>query len=116
MVRIFDLLQCFVELNCEAVSAIVIAIQMITNYCKKLKYRRKIVLVTDARGDLDGEDVPQIVEKLTSDGIELVVVSVKVYLVTGKQLTGGRGVDFDDTEYGFKEEDKDPQKVCEACQ
>lgn len=23
----------------------------------------------------------------------------------------GRGVDFDDPEYGFKEEDKDPQKV-----
>ena len=23
----------------------------------------------------------------------------------------GRGVDFDDSEYGFKEEDKDPQKV-----
>ena len=22
-----------------------------------------------------------------------------------------RGVDFDDAEYGFKEEDKDPQKV-----
>lgn len=23
-----------------------------------------------------------------------------------------RGVDFDDPEYGFKEEDKDPVKVC----
>lgn len=27
------------------------------------------------------------------------------------QLTVGRGVDFDDPEYGFKEEDKDEGKV-----
>ena len=62
-------------------SAIVVAIQMIMNYSKKLKYRRKIVLVTDARGNLDGEDISLITEKLTSDGIELVVVSVLLYQV-----------------------------------
>ncbi|KAL9101014.1 MAG: hypothetical protein Q9163_003680 [Psora crenata] len=79
----------------DAVSAVVVAIQMISTYCKKLKYRRKIVLVTDGRGSLDGEDIPQITEKLKSDGIELVVI----------------GVDFDDPDYGFKEEDKDLDKA-----
>ncbi|KAL9009221.1 MAG: hypothetical protein Q9173_005733 [Seirophora scorigena] len=81
----------------NAISAIIIAIQMITKHCKKLKYKRKIVLVTDGRGALeeDPDSVSEITKKITEDAMELVVV----------------GVDFDDPEYGFKEEDKDPQKV-----
>ncbi|KAL9042396.1 MAG: hypothetical protein Q9214_003794, partial [Letrouitia sp. 1 TL-2023] len=82
--------------NGDAISAIVIAIQMITKYCKKLKYKRKIVLVTDGRGSLDADEssISEITRKITQDGIELVIV----------------GVDFDDLEYGFKEEAKDVQK------
>jgi len=30
-------------------------------------------------------------------------------------LTSSSGVDFDDPEYGFKEEDKDPRKVRGPC-
>lgn len=30
-------------------------------------------------------------------------------------LTSSSGVDFDDPEYGFKEEDKDPLKVNSPC-
>ncbi|KAL8914366.1 MAG: hypothetical protein Q9171_000996 [Xanthocarpia ochracea] len=83
--------------NGDAISAIVIAIQMITKYCKKLKYKRKIVLVTDGRGPLDADpdSVKEITNKIKQDNMELVIV----------------GVDFDDAEYGFKEEDKSPQKV-----
>lgn len=58
----------------SAISAIVIAIQMITKHCKKLKYKRKIVLVTDGRGSMDADDVSQITEKMKSDDIELVVM------------------------------------------
>ncbi|KAL8790310.1 MAG: hypothetical protein Q9213_000662 [Squamulea squamosa] len=81
----------------DAISAIVIAIQMITLYCKKLKYKRKIVLVTDGRGTLDADpdSVKEIINKIKQDNMELVIV----------------GVDFDDAEFGFKEEDKDPQKA-----
>lgn len=57
-----------------AISAVVIAIQMITKHCKKLKYKRKIVLVTDGRGSMDAEDISQITEKIKSDDIELVVM------------------------------------------
>ncbi|KAL8706930.1 MAG: hypothetical protein Q9201_000090 [Fulgogasparrea decipioides] len=83
--------------NGDAISAVVIAIQMITKYCKKLKYKRKIILVTDARGPLDADpdSVTEITKKITQDDMELVVL----------------GVDFDDPEYRFKEEDKDPQKA-----
>lgn len=57
-----------------AISAIIIAIQMITKYCKKLKYIRKIVLVTDARGSIDGDGLPDITKKIKDEGIELLVV------------------------------------------
>ncbi|CAO1599934.1 ATP-dependent DNA helicase yku80 [Xanthoria calcicola] len=81
----------------DAISAIVIAIQMIIKYCKKLKYKRKIVLVTDGRGPLDADpdSVQEITNKIKQDNMELIIV----------------GVDFDDAEFGFKEEDKDPQKA-----
>lgn len=58
----------------QAISAIVIAIQMITKHCKKLKYKRKIVLVTDGRGPMDADDISQITEKIKSDEMELVVM------------------------------------------
>lgn len=57
-----------------AISAIVIAIQMITKHCKKLKYKRKIVLITDGRGSMDADDISQITEKIKSDEMELVVM------------------------------------------
>ena len=78
----------------DAISAIVIAIQMIAKHCKKLKWRRKIVLVTDGRGSLDADGILDISKKIKEDDIEIVIL----------------GVDFDDSDYGFKEEDKDPVK------
>lgn len=57
-----------------AISAIVIAISMITKYCKKLKYKRKIVLVTDALGSMDADDSSEITKKIASDNMELVVM------------------------------------------
>lgn len=81
----------------DVISAIVIAIQMITKYTKKLKYKRKIVLVTDGRGSLDSdpEGIAEISKKIKADEMELVVL----------------GVDFDDPDYGFKEEDKNFEKL-----
>ena len=60
----------------DAVSAIVIAVQMIIQYCKKLKYRRKIVLVTNALGNLDMDETDGIVKKIREDAIELVILFV----------------------------------------
>lgn len=79
----------------DAVSAIITAIQMIERQCRKLKYVRRIVLVTDARMQMETADLGEITSKLKEDGIELVVL----------------GVDFDDAEFGSKEEDKDPVKA-----
>ena len=80
-----------------AVSALVLAIHMIIKQCKQLKYRRRIVLVTDGKGyiDSDPDSLNDIIKKINGDNMELVVL----------------GIDFDDPEYGFKEEGKPPQKA-----
>ncbi|KAG6038530.1 hypothetical protein E4U41_004123 [Claviceps citrina] len=74
----------------DAISAIVVAIDMIDTFTKKLKWIRKIVLVTDGRGELDADDIGDIAQKMNDSNIQLTIL----------------GVDFDDAEYGFKEEDK----------
>ncbi|KAI9882433.1 MAG: hypothetical protein M1823_005813 [Watsoniomyces obsoletus] len=79
----------------DAISALVIAIKMIGDHCQKQQYRRKIVLTTNGLGTMDDDGVDEIARKLVEDRIELVVL----------------GVDFDDPEFGVKEEDKDPRKA-----
>ncbi|KAI5792453.1 putative Ku family DNA helicase [Peziza echinospora] len=92
----------------DGISALVIAIQMIVKYCKKLKYIRNIFLVTNGRGSYDPDGLDEIIKQIVSEGIKLTVL----------------GVDFDDEEFGFKEEDKPEEKavnefllrdVCEKC-
>ncbi|KAJ5198790.1 uncharacterized protein N7498_007907 [Penicillium cinerascens] len=79
----------------DAISSIVVAIQMISKYCKKLKYKREIVLVTNGNGLMPTDGIDEIKSKLQDDGIKLTIL----------------GADFDDADYGVKEEDKDPRKA-----
>lgn len=62
-----------------------------------LKYDRRIIIVTDGRGEMDTSDLEQIATKIKdlAAPIDLVLL----------------GVDFDDPESGYKEEDKDNRKV-----
>lgn len=94
-----------------AISALILAIQMINTYTKKLKYKRKIVLVTNGEGPMSSEGMDEITKKIKADDIELVVLYVFAAINVTISLTFFRGVDFDDPEYGFKEENKDPVKV-----
>ncbi|EEA20653.1 ATP-dependent DNA helicase yku80 [Talaromyces marneffei ATCC 18224] len=79
----------------DAISSLIVAIQMINVYTKKLKYKRKIYLVTNGKGAISSDGLEDIASKLKADNIELIVL----------------GVDFDDPDYGFKEEDKDEGKA-----
>jgi ATP-dependent DNA helicase 2 subunit 2 len=83
--------------NRDDVSALILAINTIIKHCKQLKWKRKIVLVTNGLGhiDTDPENAKEIIKKIISDDVEFVVL----------------GVDFDDAEYGFKEEDKPSTKA-----
>ena len=60
----------------DAISAIVVAIDMIDTFTKKLKWARKIVLVTDAEASLDAapEDIKDIATKMNDSKIALTVL------------------------------------------
>ncbi|KAK8050583.1 Ku70/Ku80 N-terminal alpha/beta domain-containing protein [Apiospora phragmitis] len=81
----------------DCLSAIVIAIEMIQTFIKKLKYNRRIILVTNGEAHIDEDEdaVAEISTRMKDLGIELTVL----------------GVDFDDSEFGFKEEDKTELKA-----
>jgi ATP-dependent DNA helicase 2 subunit 2 len=79
----------------DGISAIIIATQMIKTHCKKLKYKKNIVFVTNATGSFDTDDIELVVKGIKDDNINLTIL----------------GVDFDDLEYGFKEEGKPESKA-----
>ncbi|PNS17950.1 hypothetical protein CAC42_3909 [Sphaceloma murrayae] len=79
----------------DAVSALVIAIQMIAAHCKALQYIRRIILITNGLSPMDESDISDIAAKIKADRMELLVL----------------GADFDDAEYGFKEERKPSLKA-----
>lgn len=79
----------------DAMSALIIAIQLISTHCKQLKYVKRIILVTNGEHPMDTDDLDALVVKLKEDGIELAVL----------------GPDFDDADYNFKEEDKSKTKT-----
>lgn len=79
----------------DAISAVVIAMSEIINFTKLKngnpgKFIRKIILLTDGQSTLDSDDIENITAKVNESGIELIII----------------GVDFDDSVFGFKEENK----------
>jgi ATP-dependent DNA helicase 2 subunit 2 len=61
-------------LSGDAISAIVVAVDMIDVFTKKLKWNRKIVLVTDGQGALDADDTSDIAKKMNDSKIQLTVL------------------------------------------
>lgn len=47
---------------------------MIVTYCRKLKYKKKIVLVTNGRGSLSSDEADEITGKIKEENIDLVVL------------------------------------------
>ncbi|KAF2264937.1 SPOC domain-like protein [Lojkania enalia] len=85
--------------NGDLLSALAVAAQMIDTATtgktgNRLKFDRRIIIVTDGMGYMDTTDLDAIASKLKSDEVELTLV----------------GVDFDDPENGYKEEDKNAHK------
>lgn len=94
-------LQCDLA-DLPVLSALAVAVQMIDSATKgkngnPLRYDRRIIIVTDGRGSLDTEDLEQIAMKIKHPDAPIEVILL--------------GVDFDDPESGYKEEDKSSQKV-----
>ena len=81
--------------NRDALSAVIIAVDMIMKHCRRLKYTKKIVLVTNGTGPIDDDDIESVAKEIKDNDIQLVVL----------------GIDFDDAQYGIKEEDKSRDKA-----
>lgn len=58
----------------DAISAIVVAVDMIETLTKKLKYIRKIYLVTDGQGAIDADGIEDIAKKMNGSNISLTVL------------------------------------------
>lgn len=58
----------------DAISAIVVAVDMIDTFTKKLKWIRKIILITDAHGALDEDDIGDIAKKMNDSNIQLTIL------------------------------------------
>lgn len=58
----------------DAISAIVVVVDMIDTFTKKLKWIRKIVLVTDGLGEMDADDIGDIARKMNDSGIQLTIL------------------------------------------
>ncbi|KIK66132.1 hypothetical protein GYMLUDRAFT_158553 [Collybiopsis luxurians FD-317 M1] len=75
----------------DPVDAIIVGIETQNNYLEKKKsWTRKIILVTDGEGPIELEDWEATAEKMNELNIAFTVV----------------GVDFDDEEYGYAQEEK----------
>ncbi|KAJ4993687.1 Ku70/Ku80 N-terminal alpha/beta domain-containing protein [Stagonosporopsis vannaccii] len=86
----------------DLISALAVAVQLMDTATqnkagKPLKYDRRIIIVTDGRGEMDDGDLDDIAMK-----IQDVEAPIEVVLL---------GVDFDDPDYGYKEEDKNVTKA-----
>jgi ATP-dependent DNA helicase 2 subunit 2 len=68
-----------------------------------LKYDRRVIIVTDGRGQMDTGDLEMMTAKIKDPAAPFEIVLL--------------GVDFDDADVGYKEEGKDSRKVLQevAC-
>ncbi|KAF1958233.1 SPOC domain-like protein [Byssothecium circinans] len=88
----------------DVLSAVAVAIMQIDSATKgkngnPLKFDRRIIIVTDGRGYMDTQDLAGITSKIKGDGDASAAIEVTLL-----------GVDFDDPDSGYKEEDKDAHK------
>lgn len=78
----------------DGLSAAILGVDMLIKHCRNLKYIKRLYLITNGTGALDPDDIEQVSAQIKQNDIKLIVL----------------GVDFDDAEYGFKEEDKPYRK------
>lgn len=78
----------------DALSAVILGVDMLMKHCRHLKFIKRLFLVTNGTGPLDPDDIEQTAAQIKQNEIQLTVL----------------GVDFDDPEYGFKEENKSFRK------
>ncbi|KAK5074008.1 ATP-dependent DNA helicase yku80 [Lithohypha guttulata] len=78
----------------DALSAVILGVDLLMKHCRTLKFTKRLYLITNGTGKLDPDDIEEVAAQIKQNDIKLTIL----------------GVDFDDPEYGFKEENKPFQK------
>ncbi|CAG8824264.1 3559_t:CDS:2, partial [Racocetra fulgida] len=74
--------------------ALIIALGMIDLHCKKLKFKKKIYILTDGESPINSSDLDAVLHQINESNVELNIL----------------GIGFDDPEAGFFEENKSEVK------
>ncbi|RGB33638.1 SPOC like C-terminal domain-containing protein [Rhizophagus diaphanus] len=82
------------NVQADAFDAIIVALNMMEEYCKKLKFTKKIYLFTDGESPINQYDFDRVSSQILDQNIELNVL----------------GVDFDDPDIGLRQENKSENK------
>src|SRR5271169_3949182 len=60
-----------------AMSALVVGLDLLMRYCKKLKYVKNIILITDGLSKVDWTDSEDIIQQINQENINLSVLYVR---------------------------------------
>ncbi|KAF9160674.1 ATP-dependent DNA helicase II subunit 2 [Mortierella sp. AD011] len=58
----------------DCMDGLIVALDMMSKFCKKLKYEKKIYILTDACAEINSEGIEQVTSTLTDDGVQLNVI------------------------------------------
>ncbi|KAH7908209.1 SPOC like C-terminal domain-containing protein [Hygrophoropsis aurantiaca] len=96
------------EVSGDPIDALIVGIETQDVYlAKKKSWTRKIFIITDGENPIEIEDWEATVKKMNALDINVTVVQVKPQtLVRLSTHAINRGVDFDDEEFQFQEDDK----------
>ncbi|CAG8571194.1 4356_t:CDS:10 [Cetraspora pellucida] len=78
----------------DAFDALIVALGMIDLHCRKLKYTKRIYLLTDGESPINSSDLDAVLHQINDSNVELNIL----------------GIGFDDPEAGFFEENKSEVK------
>jgi ATP-dependent DNA helicase 2 subunit 2 len=59
-----------------AMSALIVGLDLLMKYCKKLKYIKNIFIITDGRGVTDWSQVDEIAQQINGENIKFSVLYV----------------------------------------
>jgi ATP-dependent DNA helicase 2 subunit 2 len=95
-----------------ALDALIVAIETQDDHlASKRTWTRKMVLVTDGENPIEVEDLPETINRINDLDISLTIVYVHSRRRCRIFMLFYSGIDFDDEEYGYQEEDKSGIKV-----
>jgi ATP-dependent DNA helicase 2 subunit 2 len=55
-------------------SALIVGIDLITNYCKQLKWIKNVIMITDGLGHTEWDQIDEIAQQINDENIKLSIL------------------------------------------